>query len=105
MSAFMAIQRTKEIGIRKVLGATTGSILKLLMKEFLVLIGISPIIAWPLAYWGIQQWLNAFAYRMPWSVFLFLLPLVIVSAVTIATVSSNILKAALANPVDSIKHE
>jgi putative ABC transport system permease protein len=105
MSAFMAIQRTKEIGIRKVLGATTDSILKLLIKKFLLLIGISLIISWPLAYWGIQQWLNAFAYRMPWSVFLFLVPLVIVSAVTIVTVSSNILKAALANPVDSIKHE
>jgi putative ABC transport system permease protein len=105
MSAFMAIQRTKEIGIRKVLGASTGSILQLLMMEFLVLIGLSMIIAWPLAYWGIQEWLDAFANRMPWNGFLFLMPLLIVFAVTALTVSSNILKAALANPVDSIKHE
>jgi putative ABC transport system permease protein len=105
MSAFMAMQRTKEIGIRKVLGASTGGILRLLMMEFIVLVGISLIIAWPLAYWGIQQWLNAFAYRMPWNVFLFLLPLVIVIIVMSITVSSNILRAALANPVDSIKHE
>jgi putative ABC transport system permease protein len=105
MSAFMALQRTKEIGIRKVLGSTTGGILRLLMKEFFVLIGISLIIAWPLAYWGIQKWLNVYAYRMPWNVFLFLWPLAIVLVVTSITVSSNILKAALANPVDSIKHE
>jgi putative ABC transport system permease protein len=105
MSAFMAIQKTKEIGIRKVLGASTGSILQLLMKEFLVLIGLSLIIAWPLAYWGIEEWLNAFAYRMSWNGSFFLMPLAIVSVVTALTVSSNILKAALANPVDSIKHE
>ncbi len=105
MSSFMAIQRTREIGIRKVLGATMGSILKLLMKEFLVLISVSLIIAWPLAFWGIQQWLNTFAYRMSWDFLLFLIPLSIVLVITIVTISSNIFKAALANPVDSIKHE
>jgi putative ABC transport system permease protein len=105
MSSFMAIQRTREIGIRKVLGATMGSILKLLMKEFLVLISVSLIIAWPLAFWGIQQWLNTFAYRVSWNFLLFLMPLIIVLAITTVTISSNIFKAALANPVDSIKHE
>jgi putative ABC transport system permease protein len=75
------------------------------MKDFLVLIGLSLIIAWPFAFWGIQEWISTFAYRMPWNIFLFLFPLVIVFAVTALTVSSNILKAALANPVDSIKHE
>ena len=74
MSSFMAIQRHREIGIRKVLGASTGSILRLLIKDFMVLMGISLFIAWPLAFWGIQQWLNAFAYRMSWSFLLFLIP-------------------------------
>jgi putative ABC transport system permease protein len=75
------------------------------MKEFLVLISVSLIIAWPLAFWGIQQWLNAFAYRMSWNFLLFLMPLIIVVVITTLTISSNIFKAALANPVDSIKHE
>jgi putative ABC transport system permease protein len=101
----MAIQRTKEIGIRKVLGASTGRILRLLMKEFLVLIGISLFIAWPLAFLGIQQWLNAFAYRISWSFFLFLMPLVIVFTITTMTMSSTIIKATLASPVDSIRQE
>lgn len=105
MSSFIAIQRTREIGIRKVLGASTASILGLLMKEFHVLIGISLFIAWPLAFWGIQQWLNSFTYRMSWNFLLFLLPLFIVFVLATAAVSSNILKAALANPVDSIRHE
>jgi putative ABC transport system permease protein len=105
MSSFMAIQRNREIGIRKVLGASTGSIFKLLIKDFLVLLGISLFIAWPLAFWGIQEWLNAFAYRMSWNVLLFLMPLIIVFTITTVTMSSNIIKAALANPVDSIRQE
>jgi len=105
MSSFMAIQRTKEIGIRKVLGASTGSILRLLMREFYLLIGVSLLVAWPLAFWGIQEWLNEFAYRMSWSFLLFLMPLFIVFTITTVTMSSNIIKAALANPVDSIRQE
>jgi len=105
MSSFMAIQRNREIGIRKVLGASTGSILRLLIKDFMVLMGISLFIAWPLAFWGVQQWLNEFAYRMSLSFLLFLMPLLIIFTITTVTVSSNIIKAALANPVDSIRQE
>ena len=105
MSSFMALQRIKEIGIRKVLGATTANILKLLAVDFLVLLGISLLIAWPLTYWGIRQWLNTFAYRMTGSGMLFLAPLVIVAVITAVTISSNILRAAHTNPVDSIKQE
>ncbi len=93
MSASMALQRTKEIGIRKVLGATTTGIVRLLASDFLTLIAISLFIAWPLIYWGIQRWLNTFARRMPLNGMLFLAPLIIVIMVTALTISSNVLKS------------
>jgi putative ABC transport system permease protein len=105
MSAFLTLQRTKEIGIRKVVGATASSILSLLAWDFLLLILISLVIAWPLTYWGIQMWLDSYAQRMPLDVPLFLAPLVIIVMITALTISSHIIKAARANPVDAIKHE
>ena len=105
MSSYTAIQRTREIRIRKVLGASTGGILRLFIKEFLVLIGLSLVIAWPLVYWVMLRWLQSFASRMSWSVLLLIMPVVIVLSVTLFSTSFNIIKAARSNPVDSIKYE
>jgi putative ABC transport system permease protein len=105
VSAFMALQRTKEIGIRKVLGATTSEILTLLFRDFFVVIFVALIVSWPLTYLGILKWLQAFANRMPVSMLLFVAPLALVILITMLTISFNILRAATANPVDSIKHE
>jgi putative ABC transport system permease protein len=101
----LALQRTKEIGIRKVLGATTASILQLLARDFMMLILTSLLIAWPLTYWGIQWWLGSYAQRMSIDAPLFLGPFVIIVIVTILTISSHIIKAASADPVKTIKHE
>jgi len=105
LSSFMALQRTREIGIRKVLGAGVSRILFLLTKDFLGLLLVSFLISLPLAIFGIIEWLKGFAYRMSLSGGLFVLPLLIVSVVMLLTISSHVIRAALANPVDSIRYE
>jgi putative ABC transport system permease protein len=105
LSSFMTVQRTREIGIRKVLGATVPNILRLLTKDFLVLIAISYIIALLASFLGIRWWLNFFANRMDLSAWIFILPLIVVVAITLLTTGAHVIKAALANPVDSIKYE
>jgi putative ABC transport system permease protein len=105
LSSFMAVQRTREIGIRKVLGATVPGILQLLTKDFLVLIFISFLAALPLSFFGIREWLNSFAYRMNLQGWLFVVPLFIVTGLTLFTIGSHVIRAALTNPVDSIKYE
>jgi len=105
LATLTVVRRTREIGIRKVLGASVGSVVRLLSKEFLILVLIAALIAFPLGWWATNKWLQDFAYRIniEWWVF----PVAAISALLIAllTVSFQAIKAALANPVKSLRTE
>ncbi|KAA9349947.1 ABC transporter permease [Larkinella humicola] len=105
LAAFMAEQRTKEIGVRKVLGATTASIVGLLSKDFLRLVLIAILIASPIAWYGMNAWLKDFAYKIdvPWWVFV--LAGTVAVFIAFVTVSFQSIKAALMNPVKSLRSE
>lgn len=105
LASFVAEQRTKEIGIRKVLGSSTVGIIALLNREFFRWILAANLIAWPVSYFVMQQWIQKFAYRSKITIGIFVLSALIGLAVAILTVSVQTLKAARANPVDSLKHE
>lgn len=105
LAAFMTSKRTKEIGVRKVLGASVPSILRLLSTDFLKLILISVILAIPLSYFGMSQWLNGFAFRIDLYWYIFAAPAALVMLIALATVSFQTARAAKANPVDSLRWE
>lgn len=105
MVSFMAIQRKKEIGIRKVLGASIGSILWLFMKEFIRLLLLSLAVAIPLAWYVMHRWLEDFAFRLTLGLASFFWPVVITFLMVIVTISVKSVRAALANPVLSLKNE
>jgi ABC-type antimicrobial peptide transport system permease subunit len=103
--SFMAVQRTKEVGIRKVLGASVSSIVYLFSKEFVVLIIISFVIAMPLAWYVMTGWLQNFAYRISLSAWIFLLAMASSVVIAWVTVGYKAVRAALANPVKSLRSE
>jgi putative ABC transport system permease protein len=105
LSLYTITQRTKEIGVRKVLGASEGSLLLLLSKDFLRLVLLSNLLAWPLAWWGMQKWLQGFTFRITLSPWFLLLPTLIVFVVAMITVGLQTLRAARANPVHSLRSE
>ncbi len=105
LAAFSAEQRNKEIGIRKVLGASVSGLVSLLSKDFLILVGISFVIATPIAWYGMNKWLQAFAYRITLSWWMFALAGVLAVLIALFTVSTQAIRAALANPVKSLKAE
>ena len=105
LSSFTILQRTKEIGIRKVLGGSVTEIVKLLSQDFIKLVLIAGIIAIPFAYFAMQEWLANYAVRITISVWIVALPLLLIVFISLLTISVQTIKAALANPVDSLKSE
>lgn len=105
LAALTAINRTKEIGIRKVLGASVASIINLLSKDFLKLVGIAFIIASPVAWYFMHQWLQDFAYRVDIGWIVFILIGFVVVLIALLTISFQAIKAATANPVKSLRTE
>jgi putative ABC transport system permease protein len=105
LAAFMAEQRTREIGIRKVLGASVSQVLLLLTKDFIVLVGISCLIASPIAFYFVQNWLHQYYYRISIGPGVFIVSAVLAIAIAVVTVSFQAIKAALMNPVRSLRQE
>ncbi|MGB5008642.1 MAG: ABC transporter permease [Ferruginibacter sp.] len=105
LASFMAVQKTKEVGIRKVLGATVNNIIFLFSKEFLLLISIAFLVAVPLAYYFMQDWLQDFVYRVNISWWVIALAGLMAIVVAMITISFKAIKAAIANPVKSLRTE
>jgi putative ABC transport system permease protein len=105
LAAFTTVQRTKEIGIRRVLGANVGDITLLIAKNFLQLVGIAILTAIPLAWWAGNKWLQDFAFRIPIHVSVFVLTAIITVTIALFTVGFHTVRAALSNPVKSLRTE
>jgi ABC-type antimicrobial peptide transport system permease subunit len=105
LAAYTAERRTKEIGIRKVLGATVTNVITLLSKDFLQLVAISSVVAFPLAWWMMHNWLQDFAYRINISWWVFVIAGGLAVVIALLTVSFQAIKAAVANPVKSLRTE
>lgn len=105
LATFTAEQRTKEIGVRKVLGASVTNIVALLSKDFLKLVGVAIVVASPLAWWAVDRWLQHFTYRIDLNWWVFALAGALVVLVALLTVSFQSVRAALMNPVQSLRSE
>jgi putative ABC transport system permease protein len=105
LAAFASQQRTKEIGIRKVLGASVAGIVGLMSKDFVKLVLVANLISWPLAYFAMNRWLQDFAYHIDIGIGIFLLSGALALAIALLTVSFQAIKAALANPVEALRYE
>jgi putative ABC transport system permease protein len=105
LASFTAAKRTKEIGVRKVLGSSTENILLLLSKDLLKPVMLATVIAIPFGYYAMYSWLQSFAYRTTLDWWIFLLAAFITIAIALIAVSFKAVKAALANPIESLRSE
>jgi putative ABC transport system permease protein len=105
LATFNTLQRIKEIGIRKVLGASVTNIVRLLTREMIMLIAVASFIAWPIAWYFTDQWLNTFAYRIGHDWLLYLGAAACAVVIGLLTVGTQTVKAALSNPSDTLRNE
>ena len=105
LTAFAVTRRTKEIGIRKISGASVTDVVSLLSREFVLLVGVANVIAWPVAWWAMDRWLRDFAYRIDPGVGTFVMGGGLTLAVVLLTVSARTIRAARANPVEALRYE
>jgi putative ABC transport system permease protein len=105
LSLYHALLRTREVGIRKVLGASVGQVVVLLSKDFIKLVVIGSVVALPLVYWAMQQWLQQYAFRIDLSWWLWALPFLLIIVLSVVVVGAQTVRTALTNPVDSLRNE
>ena len=105
LSSFTTSQKLKEIGIRKVLGASVQSIAYLLVRQFVLLIGLAALIAAPLAWYGMDKWLSGFAFRVGIGWELFVVPIIILAGIALMTIGLQVRRGAVMNPVDVLRSE
>ena len=105
LATFNTLQRVKEIGIRKVMGASVTHILTLLSKEIIILVLIANVIAWPLAWYFMDKWLDGFAYKIDLGIGVFIIATIVALLIALITVSSQTIKAALTNPSNTLRYE
>ena len=105
MASFAAEQRTKEVGIRKILGASIPSVFMLLSKESFLWVLMANLIAWPAAYFIMNKWLSTFAFRISINILIFFIAAAGTLMITFMTITYQTVRAALANPIRSLRHE
>ena len=105
LASIVATQRTKEVGIRKILGASAKRLFMMLSKDFGIMLLIASIIALPLAGYASTKWLDRYEYQTQISWWIFVVPLLAITIVVFLTIAQHVLRAALTNPIDSLKDE